>query len=239
MTAHFLVLITGDATDSTCRRYGDYGDLFHTLLGQPGDRWSKRDVVRHGVDGLPTADAVIVTGSAATAHEQQPWMQALNRALCGFVEHGVPTLGICFGHQTLALALGGKTERNPEGWELGAVPLRRTSESELLGRADELPPLLQIHRDHVHRLPPGATLLAQSQQTPVQAFAVDQVALGIQGHPEFFTDIVEDLVLRRRRDGAMDNQHVEAFQRHRLPSSSREYWRSLLRRFLESRSLEI
>ena len=137
---------------------------------------------------LPMPDgfaAVIVPGSLASVTERAPWMLALEQYLRGLVERQVPVLGICFGHQILASALGGRVVPNPRGLELDIAAVHLT----VPGRAHPLfagldDPVLAVeaHEDTVEELPPGAILLAENGYG-VQSFALGSAA-GIQFHPE-------------------------------------------------------
>lgn len=103
------------------------------------------------------------------------------------VDAGVPVLGICLGHQILALALGGTLDAGAT-WELGVAPIEVTADS-ALGRVGTTPPVLHWHGDNVS-LPPGAELLARSPECPVQAFRSGP-ALGLQFHLEVGPDLLE------------------------------------------------
>ncbi|MCB1042562.1 MAG: type 1 glutamine amidotransferase [Acidobacteria bacterium] len=225
-----LTLITGDASPYCQKKYGDYGDLFESLLMRTGETWLKRDVVRDGVSDLPDVDGVIVTGSAATAHDRLDWMLALEAQLRTYIGQEVPVVGVCFGHQALAWALGGETSRNSD-WEVGTKPL--TGHMALMG-VNEWPRLLQIHRDHVTRLPKDCVIHASSQQTPIQVFSYRGLALGIQGHPEFWGDIVSDLVEARVARGLMTQAHLAQAQKESPSKNDRFNYRQLIRRFLEN-----
>lgn len=130
--------------------------------------------------------AAIVPGSVAAVYEGAPWILRLAAYLRGLHAAAFPLLGICFGHQILAAALGGTVIRNPLGREFGFCELRLTA----AGRAHPtlfagLPDAFrgaQGHYDVVSELPPGATLLAENGYG-VQAFAHGSV-LGVQFHPE-------------------------------------------------------
>lgn len=137
---------------------------------------------------LPAPDsfaAVIVPGSLASVTERAPWMLALEQYLRGLVERQLPVLGICFGHQILASALGGRVVPNPRGLEMDIAAVHLTP----AGRAHPLfaglvDPVLAVeaHEDTVEELPPGAVLLAENEYG-VQSFALGSAA-GIQFHPE-------------------------------------------------------
>ncbi len=136
---------------------------------------------------VAAADGAVVTGSYASVTARAPWMRELGQVLVEAAER-VPVLGVCFGHQLLSDALGGRVERNPKGPEVGTREIALTE----AGRADPLlaglPPRLavqQLHEDHVPAPPPGAVLLATSDHAPVQAFAAGPRLRAVQFHPEF------------------------------------------------------
>ena len=166
---------------------GDYGDMFTTLLGQHAP---ELDLTRIDVIGgapLPEVDAydaVLVSGSRFGATDALPWIAAL----AGFLRraHAVdlPTVGICFGHQLIAHALGGTVERAAVGWGIGVHRATPTSAGEHAFAGPRPFDLLLSHQDQVVDLPPGGELLATSEHAPVAALR-DGSMLGFQGHPEF------------------------------------------------------
>jgi GMP synthase (glutamine-hydrolysing) len=129
----------------------------------------------------------VVTGSYASVTERAPWMLELGEVLLQAAE-SVPVLGVCFGHQLLAAALGGTVERNPRGPEVGTREVTLTEAGRgdplLAGLPDRLA-VQQFHADHVPAVPPGAVLLAGGAHTPVQAFAHGPRLRAVQFHPEF------------------------------------------------------
>lgn len=144
------------------------------------------------VDGF---DALIVLGGpmAAVDDAQHAFLPAVRDLLRTAVREEIPTLGICPGAQLLALAHGGRVERNPDGPELGAQLIaKRTAASTdpLFGPVPITPDVVQWHFDAVTTLPPGAVLLAGSPTCEVQAFRLGRLAWGVQFHIEATPDVV-------------------------------------------------
>jgi GMP synthase (glutamine-hydrolysing) len=133
------------------------------------------------------ADGVVLTGSYASVTERAAWMLELGELLIEAAER-VPVLGVCFGHQLLAAALGATVERNPRGPEVGTREVALTGAGRrdplLAGLPDPLA-VQQLHEDHVPAPPPGAVLLATGSHAPVQAFAHGPRLRAVQFHPEF------------------------------------------------------
>ena len=143
-------------------------------------------------------DAYLVTGSKADSFANDPWIVTLRAYLRERFAQGEVLLGICFGHQILALVLGGDTQRSSKGWGLGVHRYRLERKPEwLAGAADEFQ-LLISHRDQVTALPAGAALLASSDFCENAAFMLGQQVLCFQGHPEFTHDFSRSLLKIRQ-----------------------------------------
>ena len=180
-----LVVRTGSPTPRARARFGEFTEWFERLLAP-----EVVTVDAERGEPFPPLDritGVVVTGSMASLTRPEPWMERLERWLLA-AGHSVPVLGVCFGHQLLARALGGAVERNPRGPEVGTVGVELTE----AGRRDPLfaglaNPLAvqESHEDHVAVSPPGAVLLATNAHAPVQAFAHGPRLRGVQFHPEF------------------------------------------------------
>ncbi|MCU1484618.1 MAG: Methyltransferase type 11 [Actinomycetia bacterium] len=147
---------------------------------------------RHGVeaaDGPPDSldgfDALVVMGGPMAAHSDDdfPTRAAELRLLADALDRQVPVLGVCLGAQLLAVAAGGRAFRGEAGPEIGWAPVRPVGEDRLFAGLPASFPVLHWHGDTVE-LPPGAVLLASSDQYPNQAFRVGPVAWGIQFHLE-------------------------------------------------------
>jgi GMP synthase (glutamine-hydrolysing) len=146
-------------------------------------------------DDLSGHDGLIVLGGAMGANDdaEAPFLPAVRQLLRAAVTDEVPTLGVCLGHQLLAVANGGRIRRMPDGPEVGAqlVAKRTAAATDPLFRELPITPdVLQWHFDEVHVLPPGAQQLAGSPGCEQQAFRLGRLAWGIQFHIETTADIV-------------------------------------------------
>ncbi|MBW6505544.1 MAG: type 1 glutamine amidotransferase [Rhodobacteraceae bacterium] len=183
------ILQTGQSPDVLRSEAGDYPDMFEALLAGHGLRFRRYHV--EGDDfpaSVQECDGWLITGSRHGAYEEHAFILRLEVFLRAAYAAGVPIVGICFGHQILAQALGGKVERAPEGWVVGPQDYDFDGETLTLNA---------WHRDQVTRLPPEARVTARSDQCPCAALAYDDRAFTVQAHPEFSDAFVEGLMRTR------------------------------------------
>lgn len=192
--------------DHVAERYraidGDYADMFAAMVARadPSVELVVYDA-RHGE--LPArpdeCEGWLCTGSSASVYDDEPWIEALAGFLRAVHEVRWPFVGICFGHQLVAHALGGRTERATVGWGAGALPMDVTGAEAWMGREQGLATatLLYSHQDQVTALPPGGRVLATAAHCPVAMLAVDDHIVGIQAHPEFTADYMRALLVDR------------------------------------------
>jgi GMP synthase (glutamine-hydrolysing) len=229
-----LVVKTGTTLPELRPHRGDYEDWIVEGLGLP---WGRIElVVVYEGETLPDPHepaGVVVTGSSALVSAREPWSERAAAWLREAVAAGTPLLGICYGHQLLAHALGGCVGRNPRGREIGTVAVElhaAAREDPLLGG---LPAALTVQATHVESvldLPPGARLLASSAIDPHQAFACGERAWGVQFHPEFDAEVVRTYLEVRREEIREEGIDPESLERavEESPHGTR-----LLRRFAE------
>jgi len=130
-----------------------------------------------------TFDGVVVTGSRSSVYWDEPWIDALVDWVADAADRGLPILGVCYGHQVLATALGGRVEAMAD-IELGYRDIRRVDDGDpLFGGLDAPFTAFETHSDRVVELPPDATLLAENDRG-VQAFRRGD-CWGVQFHPEY------------------------------------------------------
>jgi len=136
---------------------------------------------------------ILITGSHAMVTERLPWSERLAGWLPEAVERGIPTLGVCYGHQLLAYALGGEVGDTPGGPEYGTVEIALTEAGQAdplvggLGKSLRVP---MGHYQSVLRLPPGAVLLGRGERDRHAVFVVQGCAWGVQFHPEMDAEAV-------------------------------------------------
>jgi GMP synthase (glutamine-hydrolysing) len=163
-----IILKTGSTLPTLLARKGDFTDWI--AAGLDTGSAAVRVVDAENGDALPAYDdvaGVVITGSHAMVTERQPWSEQVAAWLPGLVERGIPTLGICYGHQLLAHALGGEVGNNPNGREFGTiiVELEAAAADDLL--LGGLPPSLPVqvcHTQSALTLPAGARRLAHGSR---------------------------------------------------------------------------
>ncbi|MBT3213364.1 MAG: C26 family cysteine hydrolase domain-containing family [Deltaproteobacteria bacterium] len=178
-----------DATNENFRdEHGDYPGMFISLFQSidPALEFTVFDVRLGQYPQTPQeCDAYLITGSRFSVYDDEAWIHKLEKFVVELHSEKHPLLGICFGHQMIARALGGKTEKAAQGWGVGVQSYRKTKTKSWLNPALENFSLLAVHQDQVTELPEGAELIAESEFCPNAAFMIDDHILTFQAHPEF------------------------------------------------------
>ena len=193
------ILITGAPVSQVLDTRGGYAEIFAALLEEDWSGEVNAFDVRDGC--FPPMDSalhgVIITGSAANVPDQEPWMVVAQEWLRVLVSKGVPTFGVCFGHQLLAQALGGEVRLNPKGREMSTVEVECTAEDPLFAGVSARFTANACHVDTVAVLPEAARALASSDSDDHQCIRFTPSCYGVQFHPEFDREIMRGYVRGR------------------------------------------
>ncbi|HEO65505.1 MAG TPA: GMP synthase [Spirochaetes bacterium] len=136
-------------------------------------------------DHVDHCDAYLITGSAASVYDGDPWISELEDYIKILHQKKKPILGICFGHQLIAQVFGGVTEKSSKGWGIGASTSRIVEHTHWMKPRLDRFSMLVSHQDQVTRLPEGAKLLASSDFCLNASYQLGNHILTFQGHPEF------------------------------------------------------
>jgi len=134
---------------------------------------------------IDECDGWIICGSPKSVYDEDSWIAELITFTKECHQHEKPLVGICFGHQLIAQALGGKVGKSEKGWGVGVRDFNILASKPWMTEAKKHCSLLFSHQDQVDKLPQGAELLASDPFCPHQIFSIGDHILSIQGHPEF------------------------------------------------------
>jgi GMP synthase-like glutamine amidotransferase len=198
------ILETGEVNPELRERHGDYPAMFERLLAaaDSGLEFATVRVVAGEMPATPAqADAWLVTGSRHGVYDDLAWIEPLKSFLRACVAARVPVVGVCFGHQILAEALGGKAAKSDRGWGLGVQDYEVVTRPGWMTHVPDRFAVRALHQDQVVALPPGATVLARSPQCPIAAVAYGDPespdAVTLQPHPEFGPEFMDELIALR------------------------------------------
>ena len=206
------VLKTDDVAADLQQTFGCYPDMFKKLFLQvaPHLKFKIFDVTKgEKPDPIEQCDGYIITGSKAGVYESQehPWINELMLLIRDISEAGVPQAGICFGHQALAVAFGGKVVKSSKGWGVGVHnysmndtkdKTEKTEKIEKIGNLNDCFSIIATHQDQVVEKPEEAQLLASSDFCAIAALiSYERNFISFQGHPEFSKEYFLKLMDKR------------------------------------------
>jgi GMP synthase (glutamine-hydrolysing) len=190
-----IVLIKAGGTfEELCRKRGDFEDWTITGMGLESAMVKIVKVFAGETPpGPESATGIVMTGSHSMVTDHEEWSEKLCPWIRKAVEKSVPFLGICYGHQLMARALGGEVGNHPQGPEIGTVKIAfdKAAEKDTLFSGFPNPIFAHVtHTQSVLRLPSGARILASSDYEPYHAVAFGEWAWGVQFHPEFDSEVM-------------------------------------------------
>ena len=183
------IIETGLPPEAIRNDWPDYPAMFESLLAPTGRFSSFQTVSVIKGNQLPdpaTLDAILITGSKAGVYEDEPWIPPLLDFIRWAAAEETPQVGVCFGHQAMAQALGGRVIKSPKGWGIGLHEYRITASPDWLHPRAKTATIAVSHQDQVVTPPPGAKTLFRTDFTPFAGLIYAQgPAISLQGHPEF------------------------------------------------------
>lgn len=206
------ILQTGYAPDALIAA-GDYPDMFETLLAGHGFTFETyRAIDMEFPKSVRDCDGYVITGSKHGAYEDLPFIPVLEQFIRDAFDANVPVAGICFGHQVMAQALGGKVEKFAGGWSTGPTDYQF---------GDETVRLNAWHQDQVVTPPPGATTIASTPFCEYAGLSYGKKGWSIQPHPEYANEFIQGLIDHRGRGVVPDAELDDAQERLKQPVDSK------------------
>jgi len=192
------LLIVGHVDEKSRHLAGDYPELFSALLEPVGV-----EVVPYAAEdgqlpaSLSECDGWLCSPSRRSVYDDEPWIAGAEQMLRAAVAEDRPFVGICFGHQLLAQALGGRVERSPGGWGVGVQEYEVLEPFPGVDASPDRYALIASHQDQVVSVPDGLRVTARSDYCPVAGLAAGERVWTVQGHPEFVPALADHLLAGR------------------------------------------
>lgn len=188
-------------TPPVIAKYGDYPTMFADLFALATNQvtWEIFDATLEELpENVRVCDAYLITGSHFGVGDKEDWIQSLITFIQTLWEEQVKTIGICFGHQAMAQAMGGQVDRAPNGWGVGVA------ETTIIKQKPWMLPWQAhfnvhiSHQDQVLTLPPKGQCLGKTTRCPNAIIQIGETFLSFQGHPEFNQDYTQFLINKRK-----------------------------------------
>jgi GMP synthase-like glutamine amidotransferase len=210
------ILHADDLAEEIINEYGDYADMFQDLLLSVDETLSfyTYQVTKSEYPSIvDECDAYLLTGSKFSVYDDEAWIRQLIKFITELHQQQKKLIGICFGHQLIAHALGGLVERSEKGWGIGII---NSDVEQIADKYGWLIPekesfsLLVSHQDQVVELPPRAKLIASNAFCPNAGFQLGTSVLTFQGHPEFNVEYLK-YIMGKRREIIGEEKYKQAF----------------------------
>ena len=204
------ILKTDQVREDLVGEFGEYPDMFMALLApvDPELEFVVYDVEQGEYPGdIDEVDAYLMTGSKSSVYEDKEWIHRLSDFVRELHEHRKKLVGICFGHQMVAHALGGRTEKSDKGWGVGAHEALFHRIPEWHDGEDPEFVLLVSHQDQVVETAPGTEVLAGSDFCENAVCQLGDHILTLQGHPEFIKAYSDQIMELRREQIGEERYH--------------------------------
>ena len=198
------VLETGKLPENLEKKFGDYPKMFSDLLEELNVPYEMKsfDLINNEFPkNICNTDLWLITGSSFGVYEEIDWIDKLKNLVQKIYNMKTPLIGICFGHQIIADALGGKVEKSHKGWGVGVHKYERKVNPEWSETVGDFFSGYVSHQDQVIVKPENAYTIYGSDFCPNSILCYDDienpVAISIQSHPEFKKECLEMIIQRR------------------------------------------
>jgi GMP synthase-like glutamine amidotransferase len=201
--------------------HGQYADMIESVLYDINDGYTFQDydATLGQFPEYGECHGFIISGSVHNAYDEDPWILQLSEWIVGCEAQRKPLVGICFGHQLIARALGGKVEKSNKGWGIGSYEVQIKAQKKWMNLAVDTARLLVSHQDQVVIVPRAVKVIAGNDFCPNFMFVKDNHLFTVQGHPEFSTSFTEKLVEKRKHLIA-PSYYQQAFEEINKPQDS-------------------
>jgi GMP synthase-like glutamine amidotransferase len=204
---HLTLLHVGETPQRLRDRYERFVPFFQTMFKDAGFTFDWHPVNVLDGEPMPAPDAVqgvVITGSAYGVYDETPWMEPLRRFIRDAYAARTPMVGVCFGHQIMADALGGDVGKSDKGWGIGRHTYRVIDRHGLALDRDAYA-IACSHQDQVRVAPRDAQVFLASEFTPNAGLVYGNgAAISVQPHPEFDRTFAKDLCELRRDNPLAD-----------------------------------
>ncbi len=192
------LLMVGHVAPTSVHIAGDYPELFAGLLGRADVELVRYDLDESRFpDSLAECDGWLMSPSRCSVVDSHPWIADARRLVRDLLAQERPYVGICFGHQLAAQALGATVARATGGWEVGVQDYEIVAPRPWMIPVHSTVSLIASHEDQVLELPTGAELMARSTGCPIAGMTIGPRAWTLQPHPEFTPELADDLLALR------------------------------------------
>lgn len=208
MTIHIGILETGRTPIELASSYPSYAQMTADWLTPINGEVSIYPIMDGITPPAPEqADLWAITGSKCGVYEDHPWIPGLIKFVQDAKTYGkTKMLGICFGHQLIATALGGTVIKSDKGWGIGIHRYSTAPWPEHLGKAPKELAIAAFHQDQVIEPPPGSQIIARSEFCNFAGLYYPGFGMSIQPHPEFDVNYEESLIKLRHASGLLSDE---------------------------------